>query len=83
MQAAAHGLRIREIAVRLIYHDPNRSFGGPLDDPGSRLEHYVQTMHEELRRWAGRLPAEAMRGLAAPEDVDVATTPRGTCRFMS
>lgn len=57
VQAVAGRLRIEEIAVRLIYHDPTRSFGGPLDDPRSRLGHYHRTMHRELERCAELLPA--------------------------
>ncbi len=48
VQAAAQGLRIEELPVRLIYNDPTRSFGGPLDDSTTRLEHYRRTMHAEL-----------------------------------
>jgi glycosyltransferase involved in cell wall biosynthesis len=62
-QAVAHGLRIREIPVRLIYNDPNRSFGGPLDDPTHRLTTYRQTMHREILRLRDRLPASATDGL--------------------
>jgi dolichol-phosphate mannosyltransferase len=50
VQAAAHGLRIEEIPVRLIYNDPNRTFGGPLDDPATRLRQYRRTMMRELER---------------------------------
>ena len=50
VEAAAHDLRIEELPVRLIYHDPSRSFGGPLDDPATRLEHYRRTMHEAIKR---------------------------------
>ena len=32
VQAVAHGLVIEELPVRLIYNDPTRTFGGPLDD---------------------------------------------------
>jgi len=63
VQAVAHDLRIREIPVRLIYNDPDRSFGGPLDDPDSRLIHYHRTMHRELHRMATRLPVQALAGL--------------------
>ena len=42
--------------LRLIYLDPTRSFGGPLDDRDSRLAHYRATMHEEIIRCADRLP---------------------------
>lgn len=65
VQAAAHGLRIDELPVRLIYNDPNRSFGGPLDDPETRLEHYRCTLHRELARCADRLPVLARRDLMA------------------
>lgn len=56
VQAIAHGLRIKELAVRLIYNDPSRSFGGPLDNPESRLEHYRQTMCREIERCRDLLP---------------------------
>lgn len=60
VQAVAHGLRIREIPVKLIYNDPKRSFGGPLDDPGVRVAHYRCVLHRELRRCADRLPLRAV-----------------------
>jgi dolichol-phosphate mannosyltransferase len=63
VQAVAAGLRIDEIPVRLIYHDPTRSFGGPLDVPASRLDHYHRTLHRELKRCAGRLASDALVGL--------------------
>jgi glycosyltransferase involved in cell wall biosynthesis len=63
VQAVAHGLRIEELPVRLIYNDPSRSFGGPLDVPSSRLEHYRRTLHEEIERCAAMLPASAVDGL--------------------
>jgi dolichol-phosphate mannosyltransferase len=56
VQAAAEGLRIGEIPVKLIYNDLNRSFGGPLDDAQIRLNHYRCVLHRELRRCAERLP---------------------------
>ena len=60
VQAVAAGLRIREIPVKLIYNDPRRSFGGPLDDPGVRIAHYRCVLHRELRRCADRLPLRAL-----------------------
>ncbi len=51
VQAAAHGLRVSEIPVRLIYNDPNRSFGGPLDNSDHRLEHYLRVFTDELLRY--------------------------------
>ena len=60
VQAVAEGLRIGEIPVKLIYNDLNRSFGGPLDDPQVRLNHYRCILHRELRRCADRLPKRAL-----------------------
>lgn len=61
VQAVAAGLRISEIPVKLIYNDPNRSFGGPLDNPESRLHHYRRVLHCELERCAAKLPPEAVK----------------------
>lgn len=64
VQAAAHRLRIGEIAVPRIYHDPNRSFGGELDDPSVRLAAYRDTFRRELRRCRSRLRTHAVSGRA-------------------
>jgi glycosyltransferase involved in cell wall biosynthesis len=50
VQAARLGLRIREIPVPLRYLDPNRHFGGVLDNPAARLEHYLAVYRAEVRR---------------------------------
>lgn len=50
VQAACHRLRICELAVPLVYHDPTRHFGGMLDEPASRLEHYLDVFRAELAR---------------------------------
>lgn len=60
VQAAANRLRVREIPIRLIYNDPTRTFGGPLNDPHTRLATYRRTLIRELRRCADRLPPEAL-----------------------
>lgn len=65
VQAAARRLRVREIPVRLIYNDPTRTFGGPLNDATVRLETYRRTLCRELRRCADRLPREALCDLGA------------------
>lgn len=49
-QVAAAGLRISELPVRLIYNDPNRSFGEHLDNANHRLKHYIEVFNEETRR---------------------------------
>lgn len=55
VQVVRRGLRVCELPVRLIYHDPGRHFGGQLDDPASRLRHYTDVFTSELRR-AGPSP---------------------------
>jgi dolichol-phosphate mannosyltransferase len=49
-QAWSAGLRITEIPVRLIYNDPNRSFGGILDETSIRLKHYLDVLAREMSR---------------------------------
>jgi dolichol-phosphate mannosyltransferase len=65
VRAVAAGLRVREIPVRLIYNDPNRTFGGPLDDPAIRIAHYREVLHCELTKFADSLPAAALNGVKA------------------
>jgi len=50
VMAAAAELRITEVPINLIYNDPNRSFGGPLDDADHRLKHYKQVFRAELAK---------------------------------
>lgn len=50
VQVARAGLRIAELPVRLIYHDPTRHFGGMLDNPDARLKHYLDVFEAELSR---------------------------------
>lgn len=65
VQAAAHGLRTREIPVRLIYNDPSRTFGGPLDHAPTRLAHYRRVFHCEIERCRDLLPSHARDGVRA------------------
>ena len=48
VQAARASLRVMELPVRLIYNDPTRHFGGLLDDPAVRLNHYIEVFQAEL-----------------------------------
>jgi glycosyltransferase involved in cell wall biosynthesis len=48
VQAARSGLRIRELAVPLIYLDEKRSFGGGLDHAETRLQHYREVINRCL-----------------------------------
>ncbi|MEQ9461797.1 MAG: glycosyltransferase family 2 protein [Phycisphaeraceae bacterium] len=50
VQAAATKTRVREVPIRLIYNDPNRSFGGPLDIAATRLEHYREVFQDEIAK---------------------------------
>jgi len=50
VQSAALGLKITEIAVPLIYLDENRAFGGALDDPTYRLNHYREVFQAAVAR---------------------------------
>jgi glycosyltransferase involved in cell wall biosynthesis len=45
----ASKLRLKEIPVRRIYNDPNRTFGAKLDDVEIRLQHYLTVLNAELR----------------------------------
>ena len=52
-RAHSAGLRVREIPVRLIYNDVDRTFGhdvraGDLDNARVRLGHYLDVLREEL-----------------------------------
>jgi glycosyltransferase involved in cell wall biosynthesis len=44
VQAAHAGLRIKEIGVPRLYLDPNRAFGGVLDDADERLAYYREVI---------------------------------------
>jgi dolichol-phosphate mannosyltransferase len=46
VQAARRGLRIREVGVPRVYLDPNRAFGGVLDNPEERLAYYRRVISE-------------------------------------
>jgi len=62
VQVVRAGLRICEIAVPLIYNDPTRHFGGLLDDPASRLQHYLEEFEAELRNPSAPPPQPCTRG---------------------
>ncbi len=48
IRARRAGLRIREIPVPLIYHDPRRKFCGVLEDPQVRFNYYMEIIEREL-----------------------------------
>ncbi len=49
VQAAALKLRIKEVAVPRLYLDPNRAFGGVLDDAQQRLAYYQSVITNAAR----------------------------------
>ncbi|MFH0965113.1 MAG: glycosyltransferase family 2 protein [Planctomycetota bacterium] len=54
IKAAAVGLAVKEVPVRRIYLDPNRTFGARLDDPSNRLRYYLQTIERAAADVAAR-----------------------------
>lgn len=48
VQAARRGLRIKEVGVPRLYLDPNRAFGGMLNDAGERLAYYRRVIAAAL-----------------------------------
>ena len=48
VQAARLGLRIREVGVPRLYLDPNRAFGGMLNDAGERLAYYRRVIADAV-----------------------------------
>ncbi len=72
VQADAHHLRIKEIPVKLIYKDATRHFGGILDDPSVRLQHYLEVLTTELKN---------VRDLSEMSESVVSITPNGHPAF--
>ena len=66
VQAAAHNLRVTEVPIRLIYNDPNRSFGGKLDDAAHRLQVYREVFCDELAKYPDvfNKPCNCLLGLS-------------------
>lgn len=57
VQASAIGLRIVELPVPLIYLDEERSFGGAMDNPQTRLDVYRQVLERAIEAVRGWTPA--------------------------
>jgi len=49
VQAARQGLRVKEIGVPRLYLDPNRAFGGVMNDPTERLAYYRAVLESAER----------------------------------
>jgi len=74
VQAARLGLRIKEVGIPRLYLDPNRAFGGMLNDADERLAYY----HGVIAAAEG----ERLAGEAAPAAPCCWThfLPKGSCR---
>lgn len=81
VQAARLGLRIKEIAVPRVYLDPNRAFGGVLDNAEERLAYYRGIIADAEK---GCLPAVCCREQVDPPPSPVCHLPsvvaKGLCR---
>ena len=64
VEAASAGLRVIELPVPLIYLEEKRSFGGVLDDGGTRMEYY----HLVIDRNIAAAQAAGTCGEDAPSD---------------
>jgi dolichol-phosphate mannosyltransferase len=51
VQAARAGWRIKEVAIPRLYLDPNRAFGGVLDDAEQRLTYYRSVINAAECHW--------------------------------
>lgn len=71
VQAAANNLRISEIPIRLIYNDPNRSFGGPLNDADNRLKHYTDVFDNELANFPDRFGQASAQATTTTKSAEV------------
>lgn len=52
IQAKRFNLEVTELPVSRIYDDPNRRFGGGLDDPKVRMQLYLDTIDAERKKWS-------------------------------
>ena len=76
VQSVASGLRITELPIRLIYNDPTRTFGGPLNITRQRLHHYRHTMYREILAHRQHLPEpRATAGIDEELVANVSATP--------
>jgi dolichol-phosphate mannosyltransferase len=82
VQAARLGLRIKEVGVPRLYLDPNRAFGGVLDNAEERLAYYRRVIAAGEQADVGvRCCPEAARDAAALAHCSRLPTPhpRETC----
>jgi dolichol-phosphate mannosyltransferase len=66
VQAARLGLHIREVGVPRLYLDPNRAFGGVLNNSDQRLAYYRQVMKAAQLDWLPPVQAQHCLPLPCP-----------------
>jgi dolichol-phosphate mannosyltransferase len=71
VQAARAGLRVKEVAVPRLYLDPNRAFGGVMDDAAERLAYY----HRVIATAEAECPPPRLPGVCCGRTF----LPKGTC----
>jgi len=49
IQAYKNNLKVKELAVSMIYMDKNRTFGNRLDNPETRLKYYLKIINREVK----------------------------------
>jgi len=68
VQAARAGLRVKEIGVPRLYLDPNRAFGGVMDDAERRLTYYREVIEKaEAELEARRGPPPGILAACCPD----------------
>lgn len=73
VQAARLGLRIKEIGVPRVYLDPNRAFGGVLNDAEERLAYYRRIIDTADREF------QAVQAYPCGESMCPDVLPEGPC----
>ena len=69
VQAAHLRLRIKEVGVPRLYLDPNRAFGGVLDDSERRLAYYRQVIAQAEARFAACAGLPDILAACCPDNV--------------
>jgi dolichol-phosphate mannosyltransferase len=57
VQASRMGLQMKEVGVPRVYLDPNRAFGGVLNDAEERLAYYRRVLDVAARDWDAAHPS--------------------------
>ncbi len=60
VQASRLGLRVREVGVPRLYLDPNRAFGGVMNDSEQRLAYYRRVLDDAEAAWNVAQSADAL-----------------------